>query len=101
MLALSEEAMLVLEQGLIVECSPQASVLFGCSRNQLIGQPLQAYLAATSAQTDLPLLAQELAAVPSARSTRECELLRWRGEQSEAFFVEVIRKPCFAGARYD
>ncbi len=94
MLALSEEAMLVLQHGVIVECSPATLELFGMTRKQLIGQDFKICLAPVQASADIPTLAQEIVQMPTVpRLCYECQLLRYRAAMQQSFVAEVIAKP--------
>lgn len=94
MLALSEEAMLVLQQGVIVECNAAALNLLGMVRQQLLGQSFKICLSLEQVGATPQALAQDIHQYPSTpRSNRECQLIRYRNGGVETFIANVITKP--------
>ena len=97
MLALSEEAMLVLSQGKIIECNPAAMALLGRERTQLIGQEIAQFLAAQQDQFNAQDLARIIAQFPNVpRLSTECVMQRYSieaNEQIQPFYAEVVSKP--------
>jgi len=94
MLALSEEAMLVLHQDIIVDCNCAALNLLGVVRQQLLGLSFKVCLAPEQVGTTSQALVQDIHQFPcTPRTNRECQLLRYRENGAETFIADVITKP--------